>query len=181
MIHARGARHSYHDTRHPRHHRLPLHPGIFRFGTGRFPDIEPVEPAKGAGPVEGGGMNVSHAGERGDADGFGGYHRIPGIGIGPDRGYGEAFALIHPGSGGYGDVYDLRDERGPDEDAGHGVFGGREQGCRDRDGSGGSGIGIGLGGRFELLFEGSRVEGGRLGDSAFQYRREREPAGAGAL
>ena len=127
-------------------------------------------------------MNVPDAGERGDADGFGGRHRVPRIRAGPDGEFGEAVTGIDPGSGGPMNVYDLCGERGTDEDAGHGVPRRREQSRRYRDRTRGvSRGGDGVGGGFELFREDTGVEGGRTGDSAVEYRKQREPAGTGTL
>ena len=136
--------------------------------------------------VEGRGVNVSYAGERCHFDGFGGCHRVPGIRAGPDGGNGEAVSGIDEGSRGHLNVYDVRGEREPDEDAGNGVFGGREQGFGDRDGERGRYRGVsrggnGVGGRFELFHEDPGIEGRCLGDSAGEHRGEHEPAGAGAV
>ena len=178
MIYPRGANSSNHYSGNPRHHRLPLHTGILGLGTGRREDIEPGGATEGIDAVEGGGMNVPDAGERDDADGFGGNHRIPGIGIGPDGEFGEAVAGIDEGSGGPMNVYDLCGERGADEDASHGLLGRREQSFGDRDRTR---LGFRICGWIELSFPDAGVEGGRPGDSAVEHGREREPAGTGTV
>ena len=87
--------------------------------------------------MEGSGMNLPDAGERGDADGFGGDDRVPGLCPGPGGGAREAVPGFDSGSFGRLNVYYVRGERGTDKDAGDGIPGRREQGHGDRDGSGG--------------------------------------------
>ncbi len=131
--------------------------------------------------MESSGGNLSHAGERGDADGFWSSHRVPGVREGPGGGTRETVSGFDSGSARFVNAYDVRGERGTDENAGDGVLGGREQSHGNRDDPGDSRGGRGVGGRVELFRAYPGVEGGRLGNSAVEHRGQCQPAGAGTV